>query len=254
VGVSATGASNSPQTLSVTFTVYAAPASLGYTTTAGQTLLLAPGATATSASTVIDSAGATISGGPVTYVSRAPRVAAVDATGVITGVAEGATWVIAQVSPTVADSVWLNVTKPTGPIVFTTLSKTTWKAGDTISVTVVLDTRTTTVGAANILVTWSGDLTKNSTGVATLYDVPFVSSDVVGTGSPELDLIRLTAVRSNGFTGRIELVTFRLLARTDLGPTGGAGWVFVVPQDVVGLDQSPMMGQTTSTHYPLIVK
>ena len=236
------------------FVVSATPASITYAAGDTSVFLLAPNETATPTALVSDANGAPIPGVPVLYSSRSPSVASVDAHGVITAVAEGSAWVVAQVASTLADSVWINVTKASGPVLSTTFTRTQWHAGDTISVTVVLDTRGTTVGAANILVTWSGDLTPSGTGVATLLDAPYTNPDVTASGSPGLDLVRLTAVRSDGFTGKVTLVTFRLLARRDLGAAGAAGWLFVVPQDVVALDQSSLLSQTTATHYPLIVK
>jgi hypothetical protein len=192
----------------------------------------------------------------ITYATRAPSVASVDAHGTVTGVAEGAAWVVATATAGVADSIWVQVTKPNGPVLYTTLSRTNWHAGDTISVTVVMDSRTSTVGAASILVSWSGDLTPKSTGVATFLDAISVGSGVTASGAEVYtsSIVRLTAAYANGLSGSEELITFRLVARTDLGPAGGAGGLFVVPLDVVALDESSLLSQTTSTHYPLVIK
>ena len=254
VGLSATNASNSPQTIAVTFIITPAPASMTYAANGATAFLLAPLQTVTPTAMVLDASGNPIANAALTFMSRAPSVASVDAHGVIAGVAAGSGWVVARASQTVADSVWLNVTKTAGPIVSAALSQTTWSPGDTIVVTLVLDTRGATIGGATILAGWSND---PATGVADFVDFPAVGTAGFAV-TPSVDiyigLVRLTAVAATGATGRFQLATFRLVARQSPPLDGALGWLVVQPQDVVALDQSALTAQTTSTRYPLIIK
>jgi hypothetical protein len=225
-----------------------------YAANGAKAFLLAPLETVTPTATVLDAGGNPIASAALAFTSRAPSVASVDAHGVITAVAAGSGWIVARASQTVADSVWLNVTKTTGPIVSATLSQTTWSRGDTIVVTLVLDTRGATIGGATILAGWSND---PNTGVADFVDFSALGASgfaVNASFDTYIGLVRLTAVAATGATGRFQLGTFRLVARQGLPLDGALGWLVVQPQDVVALDQSALTAQTTSTRYPLIIK
>jgi Big-like domain-containing protein len=249
VSITATNADNSPQTVTVTFTLTGAAATLTYGAADAKVFLLAPGDATTPPTTVLDGSGNPQSGASVSYASRAPGIATVDATGKITGVAEGATWIVASTG-SLADSVWLNVTKATGPVVSTALSRTTWHQGDIIEVTVVLDTRGTTISGATLLVTWSAN-TSVGTPVSFLdfptFGVP--NTQTVGLYDALHGVIRITLESTSGLSGRYQLGTFRLQATS-----AGVASLYVFPQDVVAQDQSSLTAQTTSTHYPLIVQ
>jgi Bacterial Ig-like domain (group 2) len=249
VSITATNAGNSPQTVAITFAVTTPPSAVTYGAADGKVFLLAPGASATPPTTVLDGSGNPLSGAVASYSSRSPGIATVDATGKISAVAEGATWVVASIG-SLADSVWLNVTKASGPVLSTTLSRTTWNVGDIIEVTVVLDTRGATVGGATLLATWSAN-TDIGTPVSFL-DAPSIGvsgAQVLGFSDASRGIIRLTVESATGLSGRYELATFRLRA-----VTAGVADLYVFPQDLVAVDQSSLTAQTTSTHYPLIVK
>lgn len=249
VSISATNADNSPQTVTTTFTVTAAPATLTYGAQNAKVFLLAPGESATPPTSVVDGSGNPVSGAVASYSSRSPGIATVDATGKISGVSEGATWVVASIG-SLADSVWLNVTKATGPVLSTTVSRTTWHPGDIIEVTVVLDTRGATISGATLLATWSAN-TAVGTPVSFL-DFPSIGvsgAQVLGLYDPGRGIVRLTVESTSGLSGRYQLATFRLQAST-----AGVASLYVFPQDVVAQDQSSLTAQTTSTHYPLIVQ
>jgi hypothetical protein len=254
VALSSTNASNSPQTIAVTFVVTPPPASITYAANGATAFLLAPSETVTPTATVLDAQGNPIANAALTFTTRAPSVATVDSHGAITGVAAGSGWVVARASPTVVDSVWLNVAKANGPIVSSTVSRTSWSPGDTILVTLILDTRGTAVGGATILASWSND---PYVGVADFVDFLTVGSSgfaVNAFADTYVGLVRLAAVAANGATGRFQLGSFRLVARTGLAPQGAIGWLVVQPQDIVAVDESALTAQTTSTRYPLIIK
>jgi hypothetical protein len=244
--VSAAAASNSPVTITVTLTVSPANA-ITYGTATEKLRILDVGSAYTPALSERDGTGQVVPVGTVTYASRATSVATVDAQGKITAVGEGTTWVAVQGLAS-ADSVFIVVPRSaTGPVFRSDLTTYLVKAGDVTFVNVLIDTRSTPVGAATVAV-----------GYTTATSVfGFNMTYTIGTGppvpvatSPTSGVIRVSVASATPLTGQIALLRLRVVTST----AGQSGVITLTVTDIVGPDGTDLMSLTTSTRIPIIVQ
>ncbi len=215
---------------------------------------LDPGGEATPAFSATDVFGTPAPGVSAIFESRAGSVASVAADGRITALAGGgggAGFVAAGTSVGFADSVYVQVPPATGPVLRTDVTRIAHGIGDEILVRVVLDTRGATVGAATLSLTWPHD---PFIGFLELLDVDVTTGGLgTVTETPVNGQVRASFVSSAGATGVLEVMRVRLRVRTFPNPLGRTGWLILLPQDVVGIDFSPLTSSVTPLRYPLTV-
>jgi hypothetical protein len=155
-----------------------------------------------------------------TFVSRSTSVATVNAQGTITGVSEGQAWVAVAAPGFAPDSVYVIVPRnATGPLLRSDLTAYNVLAGFTIVVNVILDTRSTPIGGAEL-----------SVGYTTNPTV-FTSVTVAGTGSPaplitsvQQGVFRVSLASGSPLSGQLAFLRFTFTA-----PHGGAHFVRTAP-------------------------
>jgi hypothetical protein len=187
---------------------------------------------------------------PTLVVSRAPSIASVSGNGTITALREGQAWAVAQVQGegNSADSVFVNVTGGTGPVLRTDLAQLEYVRGTTFTIELQLDARGTTIGGAQLVMTWP------STG-----DPPgtlFIQSVTPGTvGNPQITIdaargtARVSLASASGMTGLISVARVTLTASL-VGP-GQLTTRFV---ELVRPDNSSLLDGATALQYPIVVK
>lgn len=182
---------------------------------------------------------------PVTFASRASSVATVTSDGHVTAVRGGDAWIVAS-TPRTADSVFVIVPRsPTAPVLRTDATAFAANVGDTTIVTVVLDTRSTTLGAASLAV----QSIVESGSFSLVYDVPSgPPSPTVNTEFPNLFRISLGAVP--GFTGAVPVLRLKYVGHESKSVL----WVLLTALDVTGADGSDLTAQTTSARLPLVIR
>lgn len=222
-----------------------------YGTTANKVSVVSIGA-ALSPGLVTTIAGGVAAPDPtVTYSARSSAIATVDATGRITGVAQGQTWIAALSTQSNSDSVLVIVPRSTGPVLKSDITKFEFAVGDTITVRVQIDTRGASLGAVTATVTWP--VYTGPTGVFGSMSLV----DVVTTASPlapafaidnTVNVIRINGGSSSGATGVVLLAVVRFrVARSGL--TG----VYLAATEMLGVDFTNLLPTTTVTQYPIIV-
>lgn len=234
--------------LPVTFDVRPS-ATVLWGTPAQRVLQLDAGGTVRPALVVRDAAGATVAG-PLQLVTRAPTVATVAADGTITARAGGGTWAVASTTLDggAADSLYVNVTRTTGPLLRTDLAVVEQARGTAFSVTVVLDTRGATIGAATVVFTWPN--TGGTPGLLTLTNTvpgavgaPVVASDA-GSGTT-----RISIASAAGLSGVIPL------ARFDFSPVNAGSSQFVLRvAELLTPAQQSLLDQASALSYPLVIR
>jgi hypothetical protein len=223
-----------------------------YGSAANRISVVAPGATLTPTLSTTSGTGVPTTTDPtVTFASRSPAVATVDATGKITAVAPGQVWIVAASTQANADSVQVIVPRASGIIVRTDLTNYRYRIGDTITVKIQLDTRGATLGAATVTFSWP--VYTGSTGVfnALLYlDVNTTASPLapVVVVDQTINIMRLTGASVAGVTGVVDLATVRFRVRQ-----AGVFPLYVNAIDLLGTDLSNLLATSTSTQYPLSV-
>jgi hypothetical protein len=234
------GAPNSPATITVSLLVVA-----DYDVTLGSSSekvhVIDVGDTFSPTFTVASPSGQPVSGIAVTTASRSPSVATVTADGKITAKTAGDAWVVA-LSDFSSDSIFVIVAaSKTSPIVRTDLTTYLTKIGDTAVVTVVLDTRGTTVGAARL----DADISFLP-GTVTVTAAAGSAAPVFTTSS---GVVHIAIASATGFTGIVNLVTVKVVSRS-----AGSGLMFLYALDVSGIDGSNLTGQTQSTRVPVVFR
>jgi hypothetical protein len=238
-------------TLTVTLTV--TPSFINtYGSTANRISVVAPGATLTPTLSTTSGTGVPTTTDPtVTFASRSPAIATVDATGKITAVAPGQAWIVAASTQANADSVQVIVPRASGIIVRTDLTNYRYRIGDTITVKIQIDTRGATLGAATVTFSWPVYTGSNGVLNALLY------LDVNTSGSPlapvvvvdqTINVMRLTGASVAGVTGVVDLATVRFRVRQ-----AGVFPLYVNAIELLGTDLSNLLATSTSTQYPLSV-
>ncbi len=246
--VAITSANAPTVTLPVTFNV-AASISLRYGLATEKvneldvngTLLLTP--------VVLSSEGAVITA-PVTYASRSPSIATVAADGRITARLGGQAWIVAQtaVNGGALDSVFVNVTRTTGPVLRADVTRFDYVRNTPFSVTLSLDTRGATVGAAQFVFTWPTELGTpamlrlTGTVPGTVGGPTIVTDNSSGT-------TRISIASAAGMTGVISL------GRFDFIPTLVGSSQFVLRHvELLDLNQQSLLGTATALQYPVVIK
>jgi uncharacterized protein YjdB len=188
-----------------------------------------------------------------TFVSRATSVATVNAQGTITGVGEGHDWVAVTAPGFAPDSVYVIVPRnSTGPLLRSDLTNFNVQAGATIVVNVILDTRSTPIGGAEL-----------SVGFTTNPSV-FTNVNVAGTGSPaplitsvQEGVFRVSLASGSPLTGQLSFLKLTFTAPNTSGVdllSNRSGFLTFTLLDIVdpaGVDLLPV---STSTRIPVIVK
>lgn len=183
---------------------------------------------------------------PPTYLSRASSVAGVDNAGRITALKEGQSWIISTI-PGGGDSVLTVVPRSAGgPVLRTNVATYSLSSGSVVTVDLVLDPRSTPVGAANVYVTAAYDTTSFGGTVVALA----VPGSSVTLNQPTSNVHRFSIASAAGISAP---VTFGRLQFTAASP-GELLIISVTALDIIGPDTSDLMGLTTSTYYPMVIR
>lgn len=185
------------------------------------------------------------SSGTTTFVSRASSVATVDAQGTITGVGEGQVWVVATAPGWLADSVYVIVPRTsTGPVLRSDLTTFNVMPGSTIVINIILDTRSTPIGGAELSVgfTTSPTIFTGGTYSATGSPTPVVSN-------LQLGLLRVSLASGNPLTGQLSIL--RLTFTTTGSNT--SGFLTLTLIDLVSPTGTDLLPVSTSTRIPIII-
>lgn len=210
---------------------------------------LDPGVTVKPTTTVRNNAGAVVNL-PVTYQSRSPSLATVSADGTITAVAEGQAWIVARVTGNggLSDSVFVNITRGTGPVLRTDATRLVYSRGSTFSILVQLDTRGLTIGAAQVVFTWPS--VSDTPGMLQLLNITSGTAGTTAiTNDNGIGTTRIAVVNANGMKGLITL------ARLDFSaPNVGSSQFTTRFVELLGVDQVSFIDSATALLYPVIVK
>ena len=205
---------------------------------------LSPGNTAQLTATVTDIAGKQLSPSLATWTSRAPAVARVTSTGLVTGVVPGSAIVVATAAPGIADSLVVMVgdalTPPGSPIALALTGGRSFgvaKLGQPVAIDIVVDLKAVTaelLGSYDARFSWNaGVLQYDSTQAGTFAPLPVVIADTAAGG-----VVRFSATNPLGVTGS---QTLGRLWFTATGP-GLSNHVLSLPvlsAALTGLDLTP---------------
>jgi len=188
----------------------------------------------------------------ITFASRIPGIASVDASGRITGMAPGETWIVATSSVYNADSVLAIVPRNNGLILRTNLTTFNAQAGDVITVKVLIDTRGASVGAATVTFSWSpwvGTSPINGSIKLVAMNTSASPMSVVTAFDQELNILRITAASVTGVSGVIELATLSLRVNAP-----AKNILYLDAVELLASDLSNLLPGATVTQYPVISK
>ena len=244
VFVGAAGATNTPQTISVTLTIVPAVNITYGSNTEKVRVLDVGGAYAPTLTALIGGVAQPISA--VTFRSRATSVVTVDAAGRITAVGPGQSWIAATLQGA-GDSVFVTVTRSAaGPLLRADLATYSVRSGDTITAVFTLDPRTTAVAGATVVV---GYETENNMFLVLSATIPTQTPMPVGANS-SAGVFKLTVASATALSTPVVMLQLKLIART----AGLAGFLTFTALDIVGPDGTDVSPQTTSTRYPIIIR
>jgi uncharacterized protein YjdB len=192
------------------------------------------------------------SAGAATFVSRAPSVATVSAAGTITGVGGGQVWVAATAPGFAPDSVYVIVPRTTtGPVLRSDLTNFNVQAGATIVVNIILDTRSTPIGGAEL-----------SLGF-TLSPTVFSEVHVAPTGSPPpvINIVtggvfRVSLASGNALSGQLAILRFTFTAPATSGVeliANRSGFLTLTLIDLVDPTGTDLLPVSTSIRIPVII-
>jgi hypothetical protein len=186
----------------------------------------------------------------ITYVARSPAIATVDATGRITGVAQGQAWVTAISTQSNSDSVLVIVPRATGPVLRTDITKYRYAVGDTIVLRVQVDARGASLGAVTATVTWPVYIGAGVSGAMTLVDVSTTGSAMapVTTIDNTLNVIRINGASAAGVTGLVQLAVIRFRVAAT-----GLNGIYLDATELLAADFANLLPTVTVTQYPVIV-
>jgi hypothetical protein len=120
------------------------------------------------------------------------------------------------------------------------------KARDTTLVTVVLDGRGTTIGAASISI---GVQMYPQVFTNFLYTIP-AGPPVPTVSIYTPDVIRVALGTAAGTSGTLTVLNLKLVGAS----AGASGWLTLQALDVSGIDGTDLTSQTTSTRLPIVLK
>ena len=202
---------------------------------------------------VTTAAGAPATDATLGFVARSPSVASVDATGKITGVGEGESWVAATSQKALADSVFVIVKRnATGPVLYVDLTKYDFRLGDTVSARVLLDLRGASgMGALTATVAWSRISSTNTFNPLAFIDFSTASSSVSPSTIVDVSsgVIRLSAASATGAHGVVDLGRIRFIANQP-----GGAWIYISATDLLAADFSNLLPSTTLTQFPVTIR
>ena len=245
VSVSPSGTTGASSTIPITMTVLPR-VDLTFGAATEKTRLMDVGATFTPAfSAAVD--GQTRSKSDVKFVSRAPSVVSVDASGQLRVVGPGQTWVVVQLLYA-GDSIFVNVpASATGPVLRADLSTWAFRAGDTLTVRFTLDPRGTAVAAATVAIGY--EVENNMFGLISVT-VPDQSPAPVLGASTSRGVYKVSVASANALPSPVVMLQMRLVARA----AGQSGWLTFTALDIVSPDGTDVRTQTTSTRYPVVIR
>ncbi len=187
---------------------------------------------------------------PIVFASRSPSIATVASDGRVAGRLGGQAWIVSQ---TVAnsgaiDSIYVNVARTTGPLLRADITRFEYARNGTVSVTLILDTRGTTIGAAQVVFSWP-------TERATPSLLRYVSNTSGTVGSPLIvndvnsGTTRISIAGASGMNGVITLGRFDFTA-VQLGSSQ-----FILRQvELLDLNQQSLLTDASSFQYPVVIK
>ena len=247
--------SGAAATRSLTLTLTVIPAYVNaYGTAANKISVVTIGSTFSPGLVTTDvNTGSVVASDPnITYSSRIPSIASVDASGQITGVTPGEAWIVATSSVYNADSVLVIVPRSSGLILRTDLTSFNSQVGDVITVKVLVDTRGASLGAATVTFSWSPWVGTNPVfGSLRLVSTNTSASpmSVVTAYDPTLDVLRITGASVSGVSGVVELATLTLRVNAP-----AKNVIYVNAVELLGSDLSNLLPGATVTQYPVISK
>jgi hypothetical protein len=233
--------------VSSAFTIIGPPASVAFPV--GRAIIDV-GTSALFTLAVRDATGTALVGTPLTFTSRDPSIATVDAAGGITGVAKGQTVVVASVagSPALADSLLAVVATPGAPVLYTHPTRFTVAPGATIGVSIYLDMRGSTKKLA------SGQLDVHFTPAQLTYTT--MSS---ATFAPQINasgaangLVRFSFADPNGATGSLIEIGRVIFVATSAVGTGGV--LELNASELTASDYTDLLPGTLQVSQPLVLR
>ena len=188
-----------------------------------------------------------------TFISRATSVATVDAQGTITGISAGQGWIVCTAPGFAPDSLYVIVPRnSTGPVLRGDLTNYRVGSGATTVVNVILDTRSTPIGGAELSVGY------------TTNPVVFVNVNVVGTGNPtpvitsvQNGVFRVSLASGTPLSGQLALLQFTF-STPAIGSVpllaDRSGFLTFTLLDIVSPTGTDVLPVSTSTRIPIIVQ
>lgn len=206
---------------------------------------------ATTTPTVVakDANGNTASASGVTYTSRTTAAATVSTSGVVTGVAQGQSMIVAS-GTSGADSILVVVANATGPVLITDLATFELAKGTTFTPTVIMDMRASgeKLGSTSVTVTWDPTV------------MTYVSSASTGTGpSPTVNsssassgTLSFSMADATGFSGQVQLLKITFTAAATAGKSGT---LKLTTSEVSGAGTfTNLLPKTVAVTHPVITK
>lgn len=244
VFVGAPGATNTPQSISVTLTIVPAVSITFGSSTEKLRVLDVGGAYTPTLTALIDGVAQPTTA--IAFRSRATTVVTVDATGQISAVGPGQSWIVATLQG-VADSVFVTVTRSAaGPLLRVDLTTYSVRSGDTITAVFTLDPRTTAVAGATVAI---GYETENNMFLPLTATIPTQTPMPIGANSSP-GVFKVTVASATALSAPVVMLQLKLIART----AGLSGFLTFTALDIVGPDGTDVSSQTTSTRYPIIIR
>jgi len=204
---------------------------------------LSPGNTAQLTAAVTDIAGKPLSPSLATWTSRAPAVATVSSTGLVTAGAPGSAIVVATAAPGVADSLVVMVgdavTLPGNAIALALTGGRSFgvaKLGQPIAIDIVIDLKAVPLellGSYDARFTWNPGVLRFDSTQAGTFPSPVVVPDTAAGG-----ILRFSATSPIGLGGSQSLVRLWLTA-TGPGPSGHAVSLTTLVGALTGIDLLP---------------
>ena len=191
--------------------------------------------------------------GSARFASRATSVATVSSQGVITGVGEGQTWIAATAAGFAPDSVYVIVTRnSTGPVLRTDLTNYVVTAGSTVTINIILDTRSTPIGGSEFSVgyTTSPNVFNNPSVAPTGTPAPVVSITQRG-------VFRASLASGTPLSGQLSVLQFTFSAPITSGVellANRSGYLILTFLDIVSPTGSDLLPVSTSTRIPIIIQ
>jgi uncharacterized protein YjdB len=187
-----------------------------------------------------------------TFTSRAAGVVTVDAQGTVTGVGPGQVWVAATADGFAPDSMYVIVPRnSTGPVLRSDLTEYRVKAGASVVVNIILDTRATPIGGTELTVGYTTNPTV------------FQSVSVAATGSPaplvnnlQTGVFRASLASASALTGQLSILRFTFTAPNTSGVElipDRSGYLTLTLIDLVDPTGADILPSATSTRIPIII-